>query len=121
MIATWLRDAYGPSTVISVLFSERAQTAPAERAQELVSEGLNVVTRATGRAASADTGRYDFYDRLKSIRKRRPVFYCLNGTFYRDIDLHAQAATMREFLEERYPFPSPYEAAEPRHRRPDHA
>jgi hypothetical protein len=71
--------------------------------------------------AYADTGRYDFYDRLKSIRKRRPVFYCLNGTFYRDIDLHAQAAAMREFLEERYPFPSPYEAAEPRHRRPDHA
>jgi hypothetical protein len=57
----------------------------------------------------ADTGRKDFGERLSLITKSDPMFFCLNGTLYRDIDLQTQAGLLREFLQARYPEPSPYE------------
>lgn len=74
---------------------------------------------ATGRAvewqghpkeyAYADTGRKHFASKLRAIRNDRPMFVCLNVTRHTDIDLVRQAALLQEYLNEAYPFPSPYE------------
>ncbi len=76
---------------------------------------------ATGRAvewegkrreyAYADTGRRDFVSKLRTIRKDKPTFVCLNVTRHTDIDLGRQAALLQEYLNEAYPFASPYEKA----------
>lgn len=61
--------------------------------------------------AYADTGRKDFVNRLSAIRKDKPTFVCLNVTRHTDIDLGRQAELMQQYLNEAYPFPSPYEKA----------
>lgn len=76
---------------------------------------------ATGRAveweghpkeyAYADTGRKEFVSKLRAIRNDRPMFVCLNVTRHADIDFRRQAALLHEYLNEAYPFPSPYEKA----------
>lgn len=57
----------------------------------------------------ADTGRLEFALALKSIEQTRPTFFCLNATRHREIDPHAQAAILRDFLQRRYPIASPFE------------
>lgn len=74
---------------------------------------------ATGRAvewegkpkeyAYADTGRKDFVNKLRAIRKDKPMFVCLNVTRHTDIDLSRQEILLKEYLDEAYPFESPYE------------
>ena len=57
----------------------------------------------------ADTGRADFRSRLKLVLANKPLYFCLNSTLYRDIDPQTQAQIMQKFLQELYPFPSPWE------------
>ncbi|MCL7714939.1 stealth conserved region 3 domain-containing protein [Stenotrophomonas mori] len=59
--------------------------------------------------AYADTGRRDFRSRLAGISKSSPMFFCLNATMHEDIDFKAQAEFLKEFLDARFPVPSPYE------------
>lgn len=76
---------------------------------------------ATGRAvewegmpresAYVDTGRRDFAIRLKAIQKDRPTFVCLNVTRHTDVSLRRQAALLQQYLDARYPLPSPFEKA----------
>src|SRR5690606_3352643 len=74
---------------------------------------------ATGRAvewegkpkeyAYADTGRKDFVNKLRAIRKDKPMFVCRNVTRHTDIDLSRQEILLKEYLDKAYPFESPYE------------
>src|SRR5690606_21617313 len=77
---------------------------------------------ATGRAvegegkpreyAYADTGRKDFLNRLRAIKKDKPTFVCLNVTRHSDIALARQASLLQEYLQEAYPVQSPYEKSD---------
>jgi hypothetical protein len=62
-----------------------------------------------GEYVYADTGKYDFYQKLSIITDKTPKFFCLNSTKYRDISLYQQAEIMQGFLEYLYPIPSPFE------------
>lgn len=67
-----------------------------------------------GEVMYADTGRADFPHKLEQIRQRSPAFFCLNVTRYRELPPARQAALLREFLETRYPLPSPLEKRQER-------
>lgn len=65
-----------------------------------------------GEYVYADTGHLDLESRLSAIREGGPTFFCLNATRYSDIAPERQAMLLTKFLEEMYPWPSPYEVHE---------
>lgn len=62
-----------------------------------------------GQYVYADTGRWDFQNKLHQIISKSPMFVCLNVTLHSDIKLSAQAKQLETFLAQRYPIPSPFE------------
>lgn len=67
-------------------------------------------TGDSGECIYIDTGQHDFQLNLEKVTVKEPLFVCLNvvGT-HADIDLDTQAVLLRDYLERRYPVPSPFE------------
>jgi hypothetical protein len=67
-----------------------------------------------GEYVYADTGQRELELKLSMIRDGCPTFFCLNATRHSDIATERQAELLREFFEEMYPWPSPYEVHDSR-------
>jgi hypothetical protein len=59
-----------------------------------------------------DTGWADFEARLAAMDHSDATFFCLNATRHADVPLDQQEILLKQFLDESYPVPTPYEISD---------
>jgi len=59
--------------------------------------------------AYLDIGKKNSIKKYQSIISKKPMFFCLNATYYEELSEDEQGKVINEFLEKMYPFKSPFE------------